>query len=195
MHGLTNKAIEVFVKQTYGTAKWQNVMEKAGFGFSEFEAMLPYEPEVTVRLLVALREVFHRPARLMIEDLGTFLVTSPTLPAIRRLLRFGGVDYADFLHSLEDLPERVRLAAPDLVLPPLELTETGPNNYYLRCDAGLPGYANLMLGVLRAMADDYGALAILDLHKRPQGGDIIAIQVVEDENTAGKSFTLGQATA
>ena len=195
MHGLINKAIEVFVRQTYGVNRWKAVMAKTNLGFAEFEAMLPYDASVTRRVLLAMRDVFGRPCKLMLEDLGTFLVTSPMLPAVRRLLRFGGVDYTDFLHSLEDLPGRVKLAVDDLDLPPLDLIETGETEFRLHCHPGLPGYSQVMLGVLRAMADDFGTLAILELRKHPHGGDVISVQVVEGAYATGKSFELGGVPA
>jgi hypothetical protein len=53
------------------------------------------------------------PTRLL-EDIGTYLVTDPALEPLRRLLRFGGDTFAEFLGSLEELPDRARLAMPQL---------------------------------------------------------------------------------
>jgi len=192
MHGLINKAIEVFVAETYGGARWQKVMAQADLGVTQFEAMLPYPLDVTETVLEAAAVTLHRPAPHILEDLGTFLVTSPSFPAFRRLMRFGGTDYVDFLHSLEDMPDRVRLAIGDVHLPPLTLTDLGQSHFNLHCHPGLTGYDHVILGVLRAMADDYGALAILDLKPCKAGGGDITIQVVQDAYADGNAFVLGQ---
>lgn len=195
MYGLINKAIEIFVTDTHGAARWQAVMAQADLGVTQFEAMLPYDAHVTDAVLQAMSVVLGRSSAHMLEDLGTFLVASPSLPAFRRLLRFGGVDYVDFLHSLEDMPDRVRLAIGDLHLPALDLIEQGGGLYHLHCHSGLQGYGHVMLGVVRAMADDYGVLAVLDLDTHSSGRDNITVQVVQDAFSTGNAFKLGWVSA
>jgi hypothetical protein len=123
--------------------------------------------------------------------MGTYLVSHPQTEALRRLLRFGGVTYVDFLHSLDDLPDRVRMAVSDLHLPALELREYRDGRFELTCHPGLPGYGCVMTGILRAMADDYGALATLDLDPTGDGGGIIAVTLVESAFAEGRQFDLG----
>ncbi|QDI75152.1 heme NO-binding domain-containing protein [Leisingera aquaemixtae] len=191
MHGLINRAIQAFVTSTYGADRWEEVMEEAGLGFTEFEAMLFYTDEQSGRMLAAMEKVLARPLPEMLEDMGTFLVSNPQVEALRRLLRFGGVNYVEFLHSLDDLPDRARLAVSDLHLPALELVEQTPQQFELVCQPGLPGYAYVLMGVLRAMADDYGDLVFLD-HSGTQGGaEVISITVVETKFAAGREFDLG----
>ncbi|WP_027243458.1 heme NO-binding domain-containing protein [Leisingera daeponensis] len=191
MHGLINRAIQAFVTSTYGADRWEEVMEEAGLGFTEFEAMLFYTDEQSGRMLAAMEKVLARPLPEMLEDMGTFLVSNPQVEALRRLLRFGGVNYVEFLHSLDDLPDRARLAVSDLHLPGLELVEQAPQQFELVCQPGLPGYAYVLMGVLRAMADDYGDLVFLD-HSGTQGGaEVISITVVETKFAAGREFDLG----
>ncbi len=62
---------------------------------------------------------------MLLEDLGTYLVSHPNVQGLRRLLRFGGAGFIDFLHSLDELHDRARLAVPDLDLPQLELRDHG----------------------------------------------------------------------
>ena len=191
MHGLINKSIEAFARETYGPAFWLEVTDRAQLGFTEFEAMLTYDEATMLRTVEAIAVGLNRPAAHVLEDLGTFLVTSPTIPAIRRLLRFGGVTYEDFLHSLEELPERVRLAVDDLWLPELTLNQKSAEEFALICHPGLPGYSHVLLGVLRSMADDYGSLAMLDHSGPKEGGDELSIIIVQDAFAEGRSFVLG----
>ncbi|AZV77430.1 heme NO-binding protein [Parasedimentitalea marina] len=191
MHGLINRAIQAFVCSTYGESRWRDVTESADLGFSDFEAMLIYTAEQSQSLLTAMERVLERPLPEMLEDMGTFLVANPQVEALRRLLRFGGVNYVEFLHSLDDLPDRARLAVADLHLPGLELIETAPGRFKLLCQSGLPGYASVMMGVLRAMADDYGDLVILEHSGTEEGTEVISVTLVETEFAEGRTFDLG----
>ena len=191
MHGLINRAVQAFVISTYGDKRWGEIMDDSELGFSEFEAMLVYPEDQSSRMLRALERNLQRPLAEILEDVGTFLVSNPQVEALRRLLRFGGVNYVDFLHSLDDLPDRARLAVSDLHLPGLELIEQAPGQFDLLCQPGGQGYAQVMTGVLRAMADDYGALVILDQSGTRDGADVISITLIESEFAEGRAFDLG----
>ncbi|MCR9125149.1 MAG: heme NO-binding domain-containing protein [Rhodobacteraceae bacterium] len=194
MHGLINAAIQSFVSHTYGRSKWVRVMQRADMEFTDFEAMLIYEDDDTRRVLDAAAGELGRPRAEVLEDLGTYLVSNPNVESLRRLLRFGGVTYVEFLHSLDELPDRARLAVSDLDLPALELHDHGDAQFNLICHPGIPGYGSVMLGILRAMADDYGALAILDHITRPDRAEEISISLVEASFSEGRSFQLGART-
>ena len=170
MHGLTNRAIQCFVRDTYGAATWRDVAAEADLGPHGFEAMLRYDDEVTWRVLALVCERLAKPEDAVLEDLGTYLVSHPNVEALRRLLRFGGVDFVDFLHSLDDLSDRARLAVPDLALPPIEVEADSDERFRLRCRAPRPGFGHVLVGALRAMADDYGALAIIEHGGTEHGG-------------------------
>lgn len=191
MHGLINRTIQSFTCHTYGHARWLSVTKAAGLDFSEFEAMLIYDEDLSRRVLSALSAELDRDASDVLEDLGTFLVCNPNVESLRRLLRFGGVNYTEFLHSLDDLPDRTRMAVSDLDLPALELRENTVGHFSLTCHAGLQGFGSVMLGVLRAMADDYGALVVLEHHDGFNGAEVIDITVIESAWSNGRSFDLG----
>ena len=191
MHGLINRAIQSFVCNTYGEARWRLVTEAAGLGFTDFEAMLTYEDELTDNVMDALCIELRRDRGEILEDLGTYLVSHPAVEALRRLLRFGGETYVDFLYSLDELPGRARLAVSDLILPSLELREIGIGQFSLACGPGLPGFGSVMVGILRAMADDYGALVMLEHGGARDGAEVIAITLVESAFSEGRAFELG----
>jgi len=167
MHGLINKALESFLGDTYGSRAWQSVLDRAGLGdqigADGFDSLMVYPDDVTHRLLSAAEAVLERPRESLLEDLGTYLVSHPRCERLRRLFRFGGSSYTDFLRSLEDLPGRARLAVPDLDLPALSLEDGEHGQFRLTCRRCPPGFGQVLLGILRAMGDDYGALVVLDL--------------------------------
>lgn len=175
MHGLINKAMQSFFKDSFGVPAWReiarvshlnNVMDADGF-----EAMQSYDDSVTEGMMQAAVEILRRPRDSLLEDLGTYLVSHERMEPLRRLLRFGGVSFTDFLYSLDDLQGRSRLAVPDLAVPDLSITETGPDSYVLLCRGQMPGFGHVMVGVLRALADDYGALAVLEHTGGEQPGE------------------------
>ncbi|MFX0544850.1 heme NO-binding domain-containing protein [Roseovarius sp. S1116L3] len=195
MHGLINRAIERFVRDTHGRDVWGAVMRTAGLEFTEFESMLSYEADVTQRVLVALAAQLDRPLPEILEDVGTYLVSHPKLEPLRRLLRFGGPTFTEFLHSLDDLPARAKLAVPDLDLPELELREYGQGVYAIDCYSGQLGFGYVIVGLLRALADDYGALALLEHKGLRDGCEIIEVRLLAAEHARGRSFDLGARTA
>lgn len=193
MHGLINRSIQCFLRDTYGAGAWVQVVRGAGLTFDSFEAMLTYEPALTDAVLEAAAHLLARPRDSILEDLGSYLVSHPNMQALRRLLRFGGATYADFLQSLEDLPGRARLALPDADLVSLDLRDRSPTDYALFCRSDLQGAGHVLVGILRAMADDYGALSVVDHRGRaPDGSEEIAITLAEGAFAAGRAFDLAQ---
>lgn len=190
MHGLILRTFEVFVEDTYGPEVWSEIAQKAGLEVPVFEAMLNYDPQIYRNLMDASEKQLNKPAEATWEDLGTYLVSHPNSEGLRRLLRFGGVDFIEFLHSLDDLPDRTRLAVADLVLPELELSDFASNSFRLRVGDGLPGFGYVMMGVLRAMADDYGALVLLDAESGLRGEQLLEITVIETAYAEGRDFEL-----
>ena len=189
MHGLVNRAIQGFLRNAYGDSLWLSVARQAQIGPSGFEAMLPCDDRQTRQMLDAAALALNRTAETILEDMGTWLVSSESGQPLRRLLRFGGVSFTDFLHSLEELPDRGRLALPDLRLPGLDVAEPQPGVYELTCH-GVPGFAHVLSGVLRAMADDYGALVLLDHATDPARGEVLRIQILATDFAEGRRFDL-----
>jgi len=189
MHGLINRTIQRFVSDTYGDAAWVRACATAELGFVDFEAMLTYDDELTLRVLEAVSGDLIKSQWEVLEDIGTYLVSHAE--AVRRLLRFGGEDFVEFLHSLDDLPDRARLAVADLELPQLELREHAPDRFSLRVSAGTAGFGHVMIGMLRSLADDYGALALLEYKGGQADYEVVEITLIETGFAAGRNFELG----
>lgn len=195
MHGLINRSIQLFVTTTYGKDAWTAVTKGAGLDFTEFEGMMRYSDTYTPKLLDASAKVLRRPRSDVMEDIGTFIVSDTSFEAVRRLMRFAGIDFVDFLHSLDDLDERVKLAVNDLVLPKVELYADNDGHFSLRCHPGIDGYGYVMMGVLRAMADDYGVLAMLEHLGVEDEMEVVSVRLIETDFAEGRSFDLGACVA
>ena len=194
MHGLINRAIELFVRDTYGRRAWLDLSRKLDVAPAEFEAMLDYDDAVTDRVLSAIEAWLDKPRCDLLEDVGTYLVSHRNDGALRRLLRFSGADFVEFLHSLDDLPARARLAVPDLEVPQLELREHAAHHFSVTVRDPRPGpvrFGHVLMGLLRAMADDYGALVVLEHKGGRDGTEIIAVQLLEVSFAEGQTFALG----
>ncbi len=191
MLGLINRAFEGFLRDTYGADIWEQVAAAAGLGFDRFESMLQYDPDLADRVVSAAAQVLRRPRETILEDVGTYLVSHPNLERLRRLLRFGGVDFVEFLHSLDDLPERGRLALPELELPRLRLVDQDGGVFRLYCQMPIMGIGHVVVGLLRAMADDYGMLALIDFDQTlPNGEEVVAVHLLDYRHSNGRAFDL-----
>ena len=97
------------------------------------------------------------------EDIGTFLVSARNGEALRRLLRFGGANFVEFIFSLDELNERSEIALKDLNLPQLSVERINQNSVSVRVDQSWPGFEHVMAGILRSLADAYGALVFINV--------------------------------
>jgi hypothetical protein len=189
MHGLVNRSIQMFTTEVYGADTWASVVAHSARGRSDFHALSTYEDIETELLMAATERVLRKSAATLLEDIGIWLVTGESRP-VRRLLRFCGTDFVEFLHSLDELPGRARLGIDGLELPSLELREHTPGLYTLALGPGMPGFGRVLLGMLRAMADDYGALALIEHCGGGPVPEMLEIRVVQTDYTQGRAFDL-----
>lgn len=196
MHGSINRAIELFVRDSYGEDTWRGCVARVGLACSEFEPLLEYPDQVTDDLLADLSKHLGKSTSDVLEDIGTYLVSHPTADPVRRLLRFSGADFLEFLNSIDELPARTQLVMSDLDIPEITLQEH-KDQVFTVCVSDQHGraewYSHVLMGLLRAMADDYGALVLLD-HK---GGHakraIVDVDLALASFSEGRDFALGKA--
>lgn len=191
MHGLILRTLQVFIQDTYGLDAWEQIAVTAALDVPDFEAMLNYDEAIYFAVLDAAASVLKKPSDAILEDVGTYLVSHPNSEGLRRLLRFGGVDFIEFLHSLDDMPDRARLVVADLELPDLELRDHSQGQFHLKITGLLPGFSHVMVGLMQAMADDYGALVLLDNQGGNSETQTVVITVIETAYAEGREFELG----
>lgn len=191
MHDLIRRSIECFLRDTYGEEFWLQTAEGAGLSPSTFDIVFD-ATDVQMRSLIdSAAQIQEKPVDVLLEDMGTYLVSHGNSQRVRRLLRFSGETFEDFIHSLDDLPDRVRLVADDLRLPALDLWEITPGHYRLDVAPGIDGYPHVLLGALRSMADDYGALVFLELtESSPADPAHIQIALLDSAFAEGRDFDL-----
>jgi hypothetical protein len=77
-----------------------------------------------------------------------------------------------------------------LDLPAITVHEHYPHHFTILCSGSKIGFGHALVGVLRAMADDYGTLALLDHIGSKDGQEIIQVTVVEASFAQDRGFSL-----
>lgn len=186
MDALLLRLLQGYFRDTFGPLIWRAVCRRAELTIETFEPMLRYDVGLADRVAMHAAKTLGRPVEAVWEDMGTYLVTNPGHEGVRRLLRFGGIGFADFLHSLEEMPGRAQLAMPDLQLPEVMVTALGPDKFQLRCKSWVKGAPWILVGMLRAMADDYGTLCVIDADDEGR----VLVQILDNRHSTARAFDL-----
>ena len=88
------------------------------------------------------------------------------------------------------MPDWARLAVEDLRLPPLEVRVSGPGGWLLRLQGAPRGSGYAAVGMLRAMADDYGTLAFVEYQGAMEGAECVEILLLDQDFAQGRAFQL-----
>ncbi|MCQ0971840.1 heme NO-binding domain-containing protein [Paracoccus sp. TK19116] len=186
MHGLINRSIEGFLRGTYGDAFWLGVAEASGIDARGFQTMRDYPDAISHALInqAALRR--NKPEAEMLEDLGAWLAQ---IEPVRRLLRFSGRDFQEFLHSLDELPGRAQMVIPSLGMPRIRVTAGEGEDTHVAMTGCFAEWRSVMAGLIRAMADDYGALGLILVE-----GEAVVVRISDDAFAEGRKFELGAWT-
>lgn len=187
MHGLINRSIESFLRDSYGESAWVQIADGLEIDPAGFEPFRHYPDRLTLRLIAQATKVLTKPEPELLEDLGAWLAR--TEPA-RRLLRFSGTDFADFVLALEELPGRAHMVLPDLEMPRISVAALGNAQFRVEVSHAPPEWRSLIAGVLRAMSDEYGALALI-----VDEGAGIGVDVSDETFFAARDFDLGGGPA
>jgi hypothetical protein len=162
MHGLVNRSIEGFLRSSYGPEVWQAVANSAGVDAEGFLTWTTTADQVVTAMLRATAQRLRKPVGECLEDIGAWLTRQEE---IRRLLRFSGSDYPEFLESLRELPGRIALVIPEMAIPGLTVTCDSSGCYAIYPSRRWAGFLRVTAGVIRGMADDYGALALISVQR------------------------------
>ena len=194
MLGVVNKVIEAFVCQRYGDGLWADLLIDVSLPGYEFEAMLTYDDGITYDLIDRLAKRQSKMHQDVLEDIGGYLVAEDSQASIRRLLRFGGATFEDFLLSLDDLNDRVALALDILEMPTIRVVPLSAEKVHIHVDPKWHGFSDVLVGLLRALADDYRALVFMDRLSGAETTECIEVILIDHHHSAGTRFELGATT-
>ena len=194
MHGMICKSLEGFIVDRHGRDMWMRICERADLPFEQFETLRVYDDALMLRAMEATQHETKRGTAALFEDIGHWLCTHPPMEPVRRLIRFGGSTFEQLLISLEEVHDRARMALPGIELPVFRLEEVRDGEYEIVSRWNFAGAGALLMGIMRAMADDYGALALIEYGDSREDGEIweetILVQVVERDFHAPREFSL-----
>ena len=197
MHGIICKAVETFLRVQYGPDRWHAIADAAGCEEETFETVRRYDDATMHRVMEAASEALGVEPSAMLEDLGTWMCTHPPLEPVRRLFRFSGHTFQEMLFALDEVHERAAMALPDLDVPIYSLIEMGGGQYRVASTWTTPGAGSVLIGVLRAMADDYGVLAFLEFETgaevNGQWAEIVSVATLDESFAPPREFALGGA--
>ncbi|WP_298431313.1 heme NO-binding domain-containing protein [uncultured Jannaschia sp.] len=197
MHGLMFKAAEGYVTANHGAELWTRVTQAVGIPFDRFHSMRSYDPDLMVALMDAISHELGRSPPAVMEDIGHWICVHPPLDGVRRLIRFGGPSFEDLILSLDDMRGRVRMALPDLELPTHRVRELGNGEYEIDSEYWMLGVSAVTTGMLRAMADDYGTLAVIRVKNYGcidgVWHETVSVSVVDPDFQAPRDFRLSGA--
>lgn len=179
---MINRSVESFLRTSYGDALWLEVLRTAQVDQQGFLAMAGFDDRATRRVVYTAARLLGKPIGELVEDLGAWLVQ---LEPVRRLLRFSGPDFIEFVLSLEDLPGRARMILPELPVNNLAVIRNDCSDFTIGADSLPSGWVWALAGALRGMADDYGTLALIAV-----SGNWITLQIALADHTTSRPFEL-----
>lgn len=165
MHGMINRGLQSYICNIHGVDVWEETCEQAKLPFYNFEFMLTYDDRVTEDLISSFGGIVGRERDEILEDFGVYMVSDDALSTVRRLLKFGGGNYVEFLQSLDFVYDRAKLAIPGLDIPVMRLATHGSGRFTLYARFQKRDFGVTLLGLLRALADDYNTLVSIE-HSR-----------------------------
>ena len=114
------------------------------------------------------------------EDIGAWVARIPT---IRRLLRFAAPDFAGFMTVLPEMGDRITMVVRGFELPRIRV-RAAAHGWCVAIE-GDGVWPHVLSGILHAMADDYGVLAVISV--RPEG---LSVSVPLTDFSEGRPFSL-----
>lgn len=184
MHGFIIRGIELFLRARHGDAVWAEVSAEAGIDRRGTMLLRTYAGGMAYGLIHAASNALQMDRDELLEDIGGWITR---LDSVRHVMRFSGSCFEDFVLSLDDLHDRGRVVLPGLNLPRIATRVIESRHYMLRVAAEDADWYPVLAGFLRGMADDYGALAIVN---EDEGS--LHVSIADDEFSEGNTFSLVQ---
>ncbi len=131
MHGLLNRSVEEYLRTRYGNALWRCAAQAAGVDERGFQAIGDYPDSLIVLMADAAAERLGIARLDLFEDMGAWL---GQVEPLRRLLRFSGSDYVDFVLALDQLRARGHMIVPGLGIPQICVSRDGARQLSHRHD-------------------------------------------------------------
>lgn len=150
MNWLVRHSIESYIRQNHGRQfldSAHSAME-ADCHFSSFSA------RDGIALISKAAHLLGKPETEIFGDFGEWIAR---IEPVRNALRVMGRDFSEFLTNLGMLPDCVSLVLSEAAIPQLRVHGAGGKAVSVELPPGRDGWSDLLAGMLRVMAKDYGA--------------------------------------
>lgn len=176
MISFLSRSVEAFLQHTYGSTFANGQNPPPDRAADQGDAMVFVYP-----LLEAAGGKLDKPIEELTQDWAAWLTRHE---AVRRLLRFSGAGFRDFVAGLGELPGRVCMVLPAHRPPRIRVMAQDEGQQVLIVE-GPEIWAHFLAGLVRAMADDYGSLALVSVL-----GNVVIVDVSMDSFVSGRDFDL-----
>lgn len=175
---LINRTIEEFLRASYGEGLVSALADELAAS-GAFEG--PRARDYGMTMLEGASRRLMKSTSEMLEDLGAWMTR---IEPIRRLLRFSGRDFGDFVQRLDEMPGRAHLVLPKLALPALRI-EAQDRSVWVHMTPPDPVWQHLLVGIIRGIADDYGSLCLISGE-----GARVRVDIWDASFAEGRDFSL-----
>lgn len=171
MYGLVNRSIEGLITRDFGEDRWQAVRARAGLGAEPFVAMRAYDDSVTYALVGAASEELGLPAATLLEAFGEYWTVHVAHASYGDMLRHYGDTVAEFVGNLDAMHVQVATSMPELVPPSFQVDEGEDGVLVVEYRSKRAGLAPMVAGLLRGVAQIYGASYTVSLVRSRESDD------------------------
>jgi hypothetical protein len=172
MYGMTSRAIEDLIRDSYGDETWDMVRAEAGVDLDPFVHQDSHPEESTYQLLGAASRVLGLEPVVVLEALGEHWVLCARRHGYDTLFDDIGSGFGEVVQNLRTFHTRARAVFPDLQPPVFRCTEVHGCSLRLHYYSHLPGLAPMVAGMLRGLGRLFSArVAAKLIRSRADGED------------------------
>lgn len=162
MYGIVNRAIEELVIEKFGSEKWEEIKEKAGFRSEGFMTLKPYPDDLTFKLVFAASEILGIPVNDLLEAFGEYWILYTAERGYGEMLQLAGDSFPSFLKNLNMLHGRVSNLMPELSPPQFECRNESENSLDLVYRSHRKGMIPMLYGLIKGLGKRFNTEVIIE---------------------------------
>ena len=167
MYGMVNHGVQTLIIEKFGQADWEDICRMVGLSDTNFEGMITYPDSITYDLVGAISKKYDMPPDQVLDIFGDFWVDYSSETVIGKLFDFGGREIMEFLDSLNEMHERIKLSMPHLKPPIFEFEEGEANTHVLHYSSDREGLEPMVVGLLRGLGRKHKVAIDVVQHDQP----------------------------
>lgn len=154
MYGLVNQGIRTMVTETFGSEKWDRILETSGVD-DVFIAMDPYPDSVTLALVGAASEVLELEPPQVLQAFGKWWIGFAA-KEYSQLFKIAGNSFEEFTSNLNDIHTRVGYMLTKLTPPSFKITDRRDRSFVLHYYSKREGLFPMVLGMIQGIGEWFG---------------------------------------